>query len=204
MPAWVGRFARHPTGVAAILLLPAGAMAQPRPLVQPTRDVTVTYQVDGAARQAIPGGIDGPLRLSWDAAGQRLRADSPSRPQAVIVDLPKRTATVLDPALRAALPLPVRERSLKALALDGVQLARRGPGSAAGLACTTWAVHAEHGDGTVCLTPDGVALRGEGTVDGRRGSFVATDVTYGAVAPDLFKVPGGYLSLSFSNFGRHP
>ena len=109
---------------------------------------------------------------------------------------------MLDPALRAALPLPLRERSLKALTLDGVQLTRRGTASVAGHACTTWAVHADHGDGTVCLTADGVPLRGEGVVDGRAGSFTAMDVTYGAVPPNLFMVPQEYLSLDFSNFGR--
>ncbi|MBC7799642.1 MAG: hypothetical protein H7Z10_03390, partial [Gemmatimonadaceae bacterium] len=56
--------------------------------------------------------------------------------------------------------------------------------------------------GTVCLTPDGVPLRADGDVDGRRGTFTAVDVDYGPIADDLFRVPSGYMQLSLPNFGR--
>lgn len=179
----------------------AGA-AQDRPLVQPSRDVTVTYRVEGAAASVIPGGIDGPLRLSWDAARQRLRAEAEGRPQAVLVDLPNRTATLLDDTMRAVVALPVRERDLQPLTLGGARLTRRGQDSVAGRACTTWDVQASRGAGTVCLTEDGVALRAEGAVDGRHGSFTATSVRYGSVGPGLFAVPPGYFSLNIPDFDR--
>ncbi len=181
---------------------PAAPPPQDRPRVQPDRDVTVTYRVEGAAQQVLPGGVDGPLRLSWDAAGQRLRAEPADRPQAVIVDLPRHTASVVDDTMHAVLTLPVRERDLQPLTLDGVQLTRRGADTVAGRACTTWAMQAKRGSGTVCLTPDGVALRAEGEIDGRHGSFTATDVTYGAVAAALFTVPPGYLTLAIPDFGK--
>lgn len=181
---------------------PQAASSQDRPRVQPDRDVTVTYRLEGAATQAIPGGVDGPLRLSWDATGQRLRAEPANRPQAVIVDLPRHTASVVDDMMHAVLTLPVRERDLQPLTLDGVQMTRRGAGTVAGRACTTWAVQAKRGSGTVCLTPDGVALRAEGEIDGRHGSFTATDVAYGPVAAGLFTVPPGYMTLNIPDFGR--
>jgi hypothetical protein len=179
---------------------PQAASPQDRPRVQPDRDVTVTYRVEGAATQAIPGGIDGPLRLSWDAAGQRLRAEPANRPQAVIVDLPRHTASVVDDMMHAVLTLPVRERDLQPLTLDGVQMTRRG--TVAGRACTTWAMQSKRGAGAVCLTADGVALRAEGEIDGRHGSFTATNVAYGAVAADLFTAPPGYMTLNIPDFGR--
>ena len=191
--------------LAVMTALASMALAQEgpgRPMVQPTRDVTVAYTVSGAAADAIPGGVDGPLRLSWDAKGQRLRVDAGSRPQAVILDLAKRSATLLDSALRAAVPLPVRDRDLQSLALGGARMTRRGQDSVAGLACINWDVQAPKRAGTVCLTPDGVVLRGEGDVNGRHGSFAASSVRYGAVAPDLFAVPPGYLSLSFPRPGH--
>ena len=191
---------------AAVVLVQAApaqaASPQDRPRVQPDRDVTVTYRVEGAAQQALPGGVGGPLRLSWDAAGQRLRAEPADRPQAVIVDLPRHTASVVDDSMHAVLTLPVRERDLQPLTLDGVQMTRRGADTVAGRACTIWAMQAKHGSGTVCLTPDGVALRAEGEIDGRHGSFTATDVTYGAVAAELFKVPPGYMTLAIPDFGN--
>ena len=189
--------------LALLPLLAAGAVAaQDRPLLQPTRDVTVTYRVEGAAAEVVPGGVDGPLRLSWDAARQRLRAEADGRTQAVLVDLPHRTAVVLDTAMRAVVALPLREKDLQPLTLDGARLTRRGRATVAGLACTTWDVQARRGTGTVCLTADGVALRAEGAVDGRQGSFTATDVAFGAVAPGLFAVPPGYFSLNLPAFGR--
>ena len=193
--------------VSAALVQAAPAPAAPpqdRPRVQPDRDVTVTYRLEGAAQQAIPGGVDGPLRLSWDAAGQRLRAEPADRPQAVIVDLPRHTASLVDDTMHAVLTLPVRERDLQPLTLDRVQMTRRGADTVAGRACTTWAMQAKRGSGTICLTPDGVALRAEGEISGRHGSFTATNVTYGAVAANLFTVPPGYMTLAIPDFGAVP
>ena len=186
---------------ATLMLASTGALAQERPRVQPTRDVTVTYRVEGAAAQAVPGGIDGPLRVSWDAAGQRVRAAPAGRTQAVIVDLPHHTASLVDDGMRAVLALPVWPADLP-LALDGARFTRRGAAIVAGLPCTTWAVQASRGNGTVCLTPDGVALRGEGTVNGRQGSFTATGVAYGSVAASLFTPPPGYFAMNFPSLGR--
>ena len=188
--------------LVSIMSASKGTSAQERPRVQPTRDVTVTYRVEGAAAQAIPGGTDGPLRVSWDAAGQRLRAAPERRPQAVIVDLPRHTAALIDDAMHAVLALPVRPADLNPLATDGARFTRRGLATVAGFACVTWAVEAKRGAGTVCLTADGVALRGEGTVNGRQGSFIATSVAYGPVAADLFSPPPGYFAMNFPSLGR--
>lgn len=186
----------------ALLAAAGTAAAQDRPMLQPSRDVVITYRVEGAAASAIPGGIDGPLRLSWDAAHQRLRAEAEGRPQAVLVDLPNHTATMLDDAMRAAVALPVRERDLQPLTLAGARLTRRGTGNVAGMACTNWDVESHRGAGTVCLTADGVALRADGAVDGRKGSFIATSVRYGEVAPGLFTAPSGYFALDLAGLGR--
>ncbi len=194
----------HALALSLLALLAAAgtAAAQDRPMLQPSRDVTITYRVEGAAASAIPGGIDGPLRLSWDAAHQRLRAEAEGRPQAVLVDLPNHTATMLDDAMRAAVALPVRERDLQPLTLAGARLTRRGAGNVAGMACTNWDVESKRGAGTVCLTADGVALRADGAVDGQKGSFTATSVRYGEVAPGLFTAPPGYFALDLAGLGR--
>jgi len=187
---------------AASLLIAAGAaVAQERPLIQPSRDVSVTYRVEGAAADVVPGGIPGALVLSWDAAGQRLRAGPQGRSQAVIVDLRAHSAVVVDTVLRSALTLPVRDGDLAPLTLDGVRLTRQRDVTLAGLACTEWAVQSSRGAGTVCLTADGVALRADGTVDGRHGTFTATNVSYGPVRDDLFRVPSEFMQFSVPKFG---
>ena len=184
----------------AFVALPAAA--QDRPLVQPSRDVVVTYRVEGAATQVIPGGVPGTLRLSWDAAQQRLRADAEGRTQALLVDMRSGTARLMDRGLRTAFTLPVRSHDLRPLSLDGARLTRRGPETVAGLPCTAYAVQSSRGQGTVCLTQDGVALRGAGEVDGKPGSFTALTVAYGALPAALFEVPPGYMQLNMPNVGR--
>lgn len=189
--------------VAGVLIALVGtAAAQDRPRTQPTRDVTVAYRVSGAAASAIPGGIPGALRLSWDAAGQRLRAEAEGRTQAVIVDLRAHSAQLLDTGLRSALTLPVRDGDLQPLTLDGARLTRRGNDTVAGLACTNWDVQARRGSGVICLTADGVPLRADGDVDGRTGTFTATSVSYGPLPADLFRAPPDFMQLAMPNFGR--
>ncbi len=190
---------RAPLALAA--LLAAGtAAAQDRPLIQPNRDVSVTYRVEGAATSVIPGGIPGALLLSWDAAGQRLRAEPEGRSQAVIVDLRAHSAQVVDAMLRSALTLPVREGDLQPLTLEGARLTRRNEAVVAGLACTNWAVQSSRGNGVVCLTADGVALRADGEVNGRHGTFTALGVNYGPVRDELFRAPSDFMQLSFPKF----
>lgn len=182
--------------------LPATARGQDGPRIQPSRDVAVTYRLEGDAASAVPGGVPGALRLSWDAAGQRLRAEPEGRTQAVIVDLRAHSAQMVDATLRSALTLPVRDADLQPLTLDGARLTRRGDAVVAGLPCTDWAVQSPRGAGTVCLTADGVALRAEGEVDGRRGSFTASSVSYGPQRDELFRVPADYMQFSLPKIGR--
>ena len=182
--------------------LSAPARAQDRPRIQPSRDVAVTYRLEGDAASAVPGGVPGALRLSWDAAGQRLRAEPEGRTQAVILDLRAHSAQMVDATLRSALTLPVRDADLQPLTLEGARLTRRGDDVVAGVPCTDWAVQSPRGAGTVCLTADGVALRADGEVDGRRGTFTATSVSYGPQRDELFRVPSDYMQFSLPKIGR--
>ena len=186
----------------ALAALPAVARAEDRPRIQPSRDVAVTYRVEGDAASAVPGGIPGALRLSWDAAGQRLRAEPEGRTQAVIVDLRAHSVQMMDTVLRSAFTLPVRDADLEPLTLDGARLTRRGEEVVAGLPCTDWAVQSPRGAGTVCLTADGVTLRAAGEVDGRRGAFTASSVSYGPQREGLFRVPPDYMQFSMPKLGR--
>ncbi len=176
-------------------------MAQEQPRILPARDVVAVYRVEGAAAEAIPGGISGTLRLSWSAAGQRLRAEPDGRTQALVVDLGARTVLVMDSALRTAMSLPVREADLQPLTLQGARLTRRGQETVAGLGCTAYAVQSPRGRGTVCLTADGVALRATGEVDGRAGGFTAVSVDYRPLPPALFQAPAGYFQLALPGMG---
>ena len=177
------------TGVAAF--------AQPAaPRIRPSRDVTVTYRVEGEATRLVPGGLNSPVTLSWDAAGQRLRAEADGRSQVALIDLRAHTGEAIDTALRIVLPLPIRANDLQPFTLEGANLVATGRDTVAGLGCTTYSFGTSQGPGTACLTPDGVPLRGQGTVGGKAGTFVATAVRYAPLPGDLFVVPPGYLSLA--------
>lgn len=187
--------------VAALAAVPAAA--QERPLLQPTKDVLVTYKLDGAASEIIPGGQPaGSLRLFWDATNQRMRLELDGRTQAMLVDLRARQAHVLDTGLRSYIVLPVGNAEMAAITLAGAQLTRRNTDTVAGLPCTNWGVQSPRGTGTICMTADGVALRAVGEVDGRRGAFTATDVLWGPQPAARFQVPAGYMSFAIPGMGR--
>ncbi len=165
------------------------------PRTRPSRDVVVTYSMSGPALSLGPGGIQGPVTLSWDAAGLRVRAEAAGRSQVALIDLKAHAGQAIDTTLRVVLPLPVRPNDLQPLTLDGARLTPKGKDTVAGLSCTAYAFESAQGPGTVCLTPDGVPLRGQGAVSGKAGAFTALSVRYGALSPDLFTVPPGYMAL---------
>ncbi len=186
---------------AFLLLLAFGgpALAQTPPAgprTRPSRDVVVTYRMDGPALDLVPGGVKGPVRLSWDAAGQRVRAEAEGRPQVALLDLRAHGGQLLDTGLRVVLPLPIREKDLQPLTLDQLALTPRGRETVAGQACTTYGFDTPQGPGTVCLTADGVPLQGQGPVQGRPGHFTALSVTYGRLPASLFEAPPGYMFLA--------
>jgi hypothetical protein len=185
---------------AALAFLAASAafpaLVQDRPPTLPTRDVAVTYAVSGAAANALPGGAPGALRLAWDAAGRRLRIGADDVPQAMIVDLTVGEVVILDDKTHAALTLPLGSKAADGIALSSATFKRQGAEQVAGYACTDYAVQDRRGAGTLCLTTDGVPLKGDGTWQGRAGRFVATQVEYGAQPDGLFRPPAGFVQLA--------
>ena len=186
----------------ASLALAVPALAQPAPITLPSRDVSVVYRVAGAARDAVPGGIPGHVRLAWNAQRERLRVEPEGRTQSLLVDLEAPRVELVDSGLRSAMALPVRPKDLDPLTLREAHLTRRGQAIVAGRPCTEYAVASRRGHGTLCLTEDGVALRGQGDVDGRDGSFTAVSVTYAPLPSSLFEVPPGYMRLALPGLGR--
>jgi hypothetical protein len=189
--------------VTLILLLATPALAQQRPLVQPSRDVAVSYQVRGVA---VPGMPPGPQRMevAYSAVEQRLLLASPGYPQGyAVVALAARSILLVLPAARAYIPMPMRGPEMALLSGDpGLSFTASGSDRVAGLRCTVWRI-VETGaggrpdrqtgsrrGGSACITADGVLLRGD---DGRGGrSVVATSVRYGHQPAARFAVPQGF------------
>ena len=158
--------------------------------------MTATYQLGGALADQIPGGAPDGVRLEWDAAGQRLRADPVRRPNYAILDLTRRVAQLVFPQQSGVLELPLRGGDAQSLLAGAdVQFTRRGASRVLGLDCTEWRVQSRKLSGTGCVTADGVVLRADVTYDGRPGTATATSVTRGAIAPDRFTVPANFFRL---------
>lgn len=178
----------------ACLALPALAAAQPR--LVPAGDVDVLYRVEGAAAQQIPGGAPDGVRLQWDAAGQRLRAEPVGQPVYAITDLRRRVAEVVFAAQSSVLQLPLRGGDPQTLLAGAdARFTRKGTGHVIGMDCTEWAVQARHVDATGCVTADGVVLRAEGTWNGQPGRAVAVSVARGPIPGSQFAAPANFFRL---------
>ena len=180
--------------LACALACPRLAMAQP--LLVPRQDVTVLYRLAGAASDQIPGGAPGGVRLAWDAAGQRLRAEPLGRPFYALADLGRRVADLVFAQQGSYIEARIMPGDLQALlAGRDARFTRRGAGRLLGLDCTEWAIHSRKLDGAGCVTADGLVLRAEGAIDGRPGSLVAQSVAFGPASPGSFALPEGYFRL---------
>jgi hypothetical protein len=183
----------------ALLFLPAAAAAQPR--LVPTQDVAVVYRIGGSAAQRIPGGAPEGVRVVWDAAGQRVRAEPVGLGTYAIADLGRRVTDIVFEAQHAYLELPIRGGDPQALlAGEHVTFARRGTETLLGMACTDWVIHAEKVTGMGCVTADGVVLRAQGLFDGQSGSMTAISVDLNPQADSSFRPPKGFFRLAL---GKH-
>ncbi len=176
------------------MVLPGLAVAQPR--LVPSGDVDVLYQLDGAAAQQIPGGAASGVRLQWDAAGQRLRAEPLGQPVYAITDLRRRVADLVFAAQSSVLELPLRGGDPQTLLAGAdAHFTRQGTSHVLGMECTDWTVHARHVDATGCVTSDGVVLRAEGTWNGQPGRAVAQSVARGPIPDASFEPPPNFLRV---------
>jgi hypothetical protein len=175
----------------------ASGAAQGQPLLIPGRDVSVLYRLGGAAADQIPGGAPDGVRLLWDAAGQRLRAEPVGRPMYALTDLQRRVADIVFAAQNSYIEARIKGGDPQTLlAGRDVRFARIGEQHLLGMACTNWAIHSQKIDGTGCVTADGVILKAEGTIDGQPGRVTAESVSYGKLPDSDFVPPDGYARLA--------
>ncbi len=188
-------------GLAALLAAglpatPAALAAQDRPLLRPTHDVTVSYDVDAPqvpVRQ---------VRAQIAAGLRRARIDSGDATTLLLDPVSGQGVLMLN-GLHMYSVLAGRGRGLDEYLLDpSMQFTRAGTATVAGLPCTEWHVRSPRGAGTGCVTGDGVLLRFSGTDSrGRAGSLVATDVREGPLAPSLFVPPADFHQMTLPDFG---
>jgi hypothetical protein len=177
-----------------LLLSRPALQAEDAPLLAPAPDVTVMYQLTGASQQN--GAVK--MQVTYAEKG-RVRMDFFRTPEAnvsfasLIYDPPSdRVITVL-PERRGYL-----QRDVGGLPSPGSFLNARmnftheGTATIAGIECTDWRVlNGTAGEGTACVTKDGVVLRATRNKP-VAGAAEAVTVKYGPPPPHAFDIPADY------------
>ena len=175
----------------ALLALPAIALAQARPRLEPTRDVAVTY------RTTTPGQREARLTAAFLASERLLRVDLPDRGWGLLDRRSGRLRVVLE-QMRMVMDAPADELAGMGIPVEpgpGARFTREGEARVAGLACTNWRYEEGERSGTACLTADGVLLRGEGRSGRQHGGIEAVEVRYVGQEPARFRLPEGYPTM---------
>jgi hypothetical protein len=164
--------------------LPVVAQAEVHPLLAPTRDVTVEYEV------APPGRVPVGVRVAIQAGGARLRITSPELPTTFLVDRPAGEATVLLPMLRAYSAVKIGKYDIERTVLRGAHFSRAGHSRVAGHDCAVWHAESPQGTADACITDDGIIMRGSASSSrkGEAGQITALRVIYGALPAEDFVV----------------
>jgi len=164
-----------------------------RPRLEASRDFSGTYRASGgeAGRGA---GTPTELQLSWLAAARVLRVERPGQGYA-LNDRRAGSVRVVPAGSRFAMSVPLgAANSVAGIPTEpgpGARFTREGGDTVAGLRCTLWRFTDGAHSGRLCLTADGVLLRGEGEGGGRRGRIEAVSVRLAPQDPARFRLPPG-------------
>jgi hypothetical protein len=184
-----------PWRVAALALLagvaPGLAAADEHPPLAAARDATVLYRAQGPRDQAATS-------VCVHVSGGKLRVEPASLPGYVIVDRGADRVLMVMRQPHVYFETPARSDLVRDfLPSERMRFARKGSERVAGLSCTVWDVRAPEGrTGSVCVTADGIVLRGQGhDPQYGSGSVEAVSVTYAPQPASLFQPPAGYLKM---------
>jgi hypothetical protein len=180
---------------AALALLasiaPGLAWASEHPPLIPTREATVLYRAQSARdREAVS------VRVY--VSGERLRVEPATLPGYIIVDRGAGRALMVMRQPHIYFETPAQSELVRNfLPSERMRFTRKGSERVAGLSCTVWDVQAPGGrSGQVCVTSDGIVLRGQGhDPQYGSGSVEAVSVTYAPQPASLFQLPAGYLRM---------
>lgn len=178
------------------------AVAQEHPLMQPSRDVMVEYQVSGRPN----AGPNQPhtIRMYYSDHGTKMRVEALGQPGYSIADRAGNRTLVVMPQQHMYMEMPYDPT--RAMAFEGKDgtFTRRGTDTVAGVRCTVYHGQTPRHTGDVCLTDDGLLLRAKSDDPGQGGDLVAIAVTYGAQPASLFEPPPGFQKMDMANMAHMP
>ncbi len=185
------------TVIALAALAAAGTAhaAQDHPSILPTRDVMVEYHMSG--KQA-PQRMDS-MKIYYTAQGQRMRIEVPGQPGYSIVDRAARRMTMVMVDEHMYMELPFDPQKVMNFDPQGASFTRHGSDTVAGFRCTVYDVKGPEHRGQVCVTDDGLMLRGKSLDPQRENSIEATKVSYGPQQASLFTPPADFQKMDTSH-----
>ncbi len=171
-----------------VMLLATPVVAQERPAVRPTHDVSVTYRLRGVDPNGRPESRQ--IHMSWTDQGRRMRLEMEGQSDFALVDYETShiTMVMLQRELYVALPFDPRHPPGLDIPAD-VSMTEAGTDMVAGTRCVVWHLNGPLA-GTACITPDGLPLRLRTTATGE-AAMEAVSVAYGPQPANLFTVPAG-------------
>ena len=173
--------------------VPARAAVADHPPFLPTRDVAVTYRVQGDGANQPEQARD--VSVHYSAETARVRIDTPEL-GFLIADLDSKRVQIGMGRAHMYMELPFDPARAGAFMLnDRMTFAKRGSDTVVGLSCTVWDIRSERGSGSACITGDGVVLRAQGGGAQGAGSLLATSVKYGLQPASLFVPPPDYQKM---------
>ena len=189
---------RRPMLAALFSLAALPAVAQDRPPICPTRDVSITYRFTGPQAQQAPT-----MTMSWMAASQTMRMDMGAMGY-MVADYRNQRGFMVMPQARMIMDVPIEQAMQQYGPTETGTYRRTGTASVAGHQCTIWSFEDRGSNGTACITAEGVMLRAQGTNQGHSGSMEATQVAFGTQDPSRFQRPQGYQSVQVPGGGAMP
>jgi hypothetical protein len=161
------------------------------PLIVPTRDVDVTYDLTGRDNAGTPRLLA--ERIRWAPAQGLVRVDPPTPNMYAVFQTKLHHLLIVRDDQRVVLLMEADQASVAPGLEHASGFERAGTATVAGLACTDWRTADSGGQATtVCLTADGVLLRA------RRDDVVlvqARAVTYAPLDPSTFAIPADYRTV---------
>jgi hypothetical protein len=180
----------------AIGLLGMPALAQERPMMQPTRDVMVEYHVAGGSEGQPRANT---VRMYFTDRGSKLRIEPVGQPGYSIMDRSAGRMIIVMAPQRMYMEMPYDAKQVMSFDNKDATFTRRGTDNVAGIRCTVFDGKSQEHSGQVCVSDDGVMLRAKSDPGSPGGSLEATSVTYGPQSASLFAPPADFQKMDTSH-----
>jgi hypothetical protein len=198
---------RHLFGaLLGLTALPAVALAQP--VVEPTRDVMVTYHITGN-QMGRPGDpkID-TIKMGYSAGGNRTWIEPAGSSMRMIADKSAGRMFVIMLDKQVYMEMPYDPHKAMTFSAENAKFSRTGTATIAGIGCTMYDVQGQKENGTACLTDDGVLLKAVTKDPQHPHTLEATAVQYGSQPASAFAPPDGFQKMDMAKMmgqqGRPP